>query len=106
MGKFSLWLTLVLAGGLLRAQSDRGTLTGQVTDPSGAAVPNVTVVWRIGRRVKYTSTTTETAKLGGAAERNVSNVVSSQALAPAKYNWHCGLISREPPARAYGSSPT
>ena len=61
MGKLSLWLALVLAGGLLRAQSDRGTLTGQVTDPSGAAVPNVTVVVaNQAARVKYTPTTTET----------------------------------------------
>src|SRR4051812_13518806 len=56
-----LWAVLAtLAGGLVWAQSDRGTLTGQVTDPSGAAVPGVTVVATSqATGVKYTSTTTE-----------------------------------------------
>src|SRR5262249_43724458 len=59
MGKFS--LLLALATGLLLAQSDRGTLTGQVTDPSGAAVPNVTVVaTNQATGVKYKSSSTDT----------------------------------------------
>src|SRR3954447_8258310 len=56
-----LWVFLATsAGGLVWAQSDRGTLTRQVTDPSGAAVPGVTVVATSqATGVKYTSTTTE-----------------------------------------------
>jgi hypothetical protein len=60
MGKVSLFLVMVWMSSSLFGQSDRGTLTGQVTDPSGAAVPHVTVVaTNQATGVKYTSTTTD-----------------------------------------------
>src|SRR5689334_3596743 len=40
--KYALALPLLLVGGLF-AQEFRATLTGTVTDPSGAAIPNATV---------------------------------------------------------------
>ena len=52
------FLTLLAAGSLL-SQADRGTITGAVTDPNGAAVAGarVTVV-NVDTRVKQTTTTT------------------------------------------------
>src|SRR5262245_47975784 len=61
MGKFSLLVVVALSAASLLAQSDRGTLTGLVTDPSGAAVPNVSIIaTNLATGVKYASTTTET----------------------------------------------
>ena len=53
-----MFLTLLAAGSLL-SQADRGTITGAVTDPNGAAVAGarVTVV-NVDTRVKQTTTTT------------------------------------------------
>jgi hypothetical protein len=36
-------LLLFVCSGLLLAQRDLGTITGTITDPQGAAVPNATV---------------------------------------------------------------
>ena len=42
---FSLIALLALfAGGVIRAQDTRGTITGRITDPSGAVIPSATVV--------------------------------------------------------------
>src|SRR5256885_6375142 len=41
---FKLSLLVLLCAGGLRGQSDRGTVTGQVTDPSGAAIPGVVII--------------------------------------------------------------
>src|SRR5579872_4593368 len=37
-------LLAALAGGVLWAQDARGTITGRITDPSGAVIPNATVL--------------------------------------------------------------
>ena len=39
----ALSMLVFLSAGNLQAQSDRGTVTGEVTDPSGAAIPGVSV---------------------------------------------------------------
>src|SRR6266550_781991 len=39
----ALSMLVFLSAGDLQAQSDRGTVTGEVTDPSGAAIPGVSV---------------------------------------------------------------
>ncbi|MGA2769194.1 MAG: carboxypeptidase regulatory-like domain-containing protein [Bryobacteraceae bacterium] len=37
-------LLALFAGGVIRAQDTRGTITGRITDPSGAVIPSATVV--------------------------------------------------------------
>jgi hypothetical protein len=52
--------TLLLIAGLAVAQQDRGTITGSVTDPSGAAVGNVKVtITSAGTQATYHSQTNE-----------------------------------------------
>jgi hypothetical protein len=60
-------LCLLLAGALLNAslpalaQSDRGTITGTVTDPQGAVVPNASVALRgVATGVEYSTVSTGT----------------------------------------------
>src|SRR5579875_1591166 len=51
-------LTLAVAGSLALAQSNRGSINGLVTDPSGAAVPGATVTaTETGTGSTYTATT-------------------------------------------------
>jgi hypothetical protein len=60
MKKFALSL-LLLSGVTLFAQSDRGSVTGRVTDPTSAPIPNASVaVVNQATGVKYTGTTNET----------------------------------------------
>jgi Carboxypeptidase regulatory-like domain len=52
--------TLLLLAGLAFAQQDRGTITGSVTDPSGAAVSNVKItITSAGTQATYNSQTNE-----------------------------------------------
>ena len=74
MGKFSLLISFVCAVALLPAQSDRGTITGQVADPSGAAVPNATIA----------ATNQATGVRYSAATTDAGNYVVSQ-LPPGRY---------------------
>ncbi len=56
-------LFLVLLPMLLFAQSDRGTITGTVTDPGGAVVPGAQVTaTHLGTNVQYKATTTESGE--------------------------------------------
>src|SRR5438105_68982 len=49
---------LLCSPGVLRAQGDRGTITGLVTDPTGAAVPDVEVTAKhAGTNIQTTATT-------------------------------------------------
>jgi len=54
-----LLLPLVLTAGILLAQSDRGTITGSVTDQGNAAVPGAHItVTHVSTKVKVSTTTT------------------------------------------------
>jgi len=56
-----LLIASLLAGSLCFAQSDRGTLTGTVTDPTGAVVPGAAIVAKVvGSGSEYKTVTTET----------------------------------------------
>jgi hypothetical protein len=45
------------------AQSDRGTITGKVTDPGGAVIPGVQVTaTHLGTNIQYKATTTESGE--------------------------------------------
>ena len=49
----------LLAAGTLLSQADRGTITGSVTDPNGAAVAGARItVANMDTKVKQTTTTT------------------------------------------------
>jgi hypothetical protein len=52
---------LLLAAGLLQAQSDRGAITGRVLDPSGAPIPNAQVAAvHTSTQVRYTTVSSDT----------------------------------------------
>ena len=72
----SVSLLLALFGGTLAfAQRDLGTVTGTVTDPSGAAVPNAKVtILNVATNVAYDTVT------------NASGVYSRPALTPGTYS--------------------
>src|SRR5262245_21649537 len=56
----SLWLSLAFTASLL-AQSDRGTVTGTVSDPGGAVIPGVSVeALRLDTGATYKTVTSET----------------------------------------------
>ena len=74
MTKRSVLALLVLSAGLY-AQDFRATLTGTVTDPSGAAVPNATV--------KATSTATNSIK---EVKTTSDGVFTIPYLDPGEYN--------------------
>ena len=64
----ALALAAVLSGGML-AQKTSGTVTGQVTDPSGAAVPNATVTL-----VNKATATNRTVHTNGSGEYTFTDV--------------------------------
>jgi hypothetical protein len=58
---FTAFCCLLLVVGSVFAQSDRGTITGAIADPAGAAVPNASIVAKnteTGASYQATSTTT------------------------------------------------
>ena len=58
--KRSIWLFLFLST-ILLGQSDRGTITGSVTDPSGATIPDAQItITNTETDLRYQSATTGT----------------------------------------------
>src|SRR5450755_1274099 len=56
---FRITLLLALAASILLAQSDLGTISGFIKDPTGATIPNVTVTVRNGSGLDRQVTTNE-----------------------------------------------
>jgi len=70
---FAFFLSLSMAAGLL-AQSDSANLSGTVSDPSGAVVPNATV-----------QATNEDTNVGQSTRTNSAGLYSFPSLAPGRY---------------------
>src|SRR5258706_11578008 len=61
MGSFRVLLCVVVASLAAFAQSDRGTVTGTVSDASGAVIPGVSIVaTNVETAARYETVTTET----------------------------------------------
>src|SRR5262249_8493608 len=73
-GRLVLWCALMLGGAFALSAQSLGTLHGQVTDPSGAVIPNATV------------TVTAPDNTVKAAETGSDGGYSIAGIAPGKYS--------------------
>ncbi|PYX85311.1 MAG: TonB-dependent receptor, partial [Acidobacteria bacterium] len=87
-GAFLSGLVLVLFAGCIEAQIDRATLTGTVTDPSGAVIPNAKIeclAETTGLRTEATSNSKGVYLVPGLAVGEYEVTVSRAGFSPVQY---------------------